>query len=336
MPPSTMKNQSAWDGSQSDDTGGWGDDSSTAEVTDSGTQWGDDTEQTPAEWGDDTSETGDWGGEAPTEPSWGEQAPTPEQGPAWGDQTDTPAHETSWGDPPADPAQEAAWGADAGHAPEPPAAQTPSWDDLPADQNEPDQYGVTPPQGPPVPSATFDDYDDGYGEYDEPAPNRTLKLLIIGIVAVAVLVVAGIFLLPKFIGPSASEPDPTPPPPPMDTVEPEEDETPTLPESSPFDPFVEQLEQALNARDPEAYHALLSEESQEHLDLEAAEEVIDALPPGAQYEVVLRDGSEAGDTATVKLTLIRTLAGDVTEQDMVSALTKEGPDWRMVVKVSES
>lgn len=271
------------------------------------------------EWGDPTPDN-EWGATATEEPTWGDEAATaPEpQGNLWGDDAeDTPTQ--AWDAAPAAPST---WG-ETSDAAAPSPAEPNSWD-VPDDD---------PPYAAPESRGSYNWSEDSQDESPlgkfEAEPQREsrvpVKLLaIIGTAVVAVLIaVFGIF------GAISGGGEETEPPPAEET-------TSTVdPELAQFEPFAQQLQTALNERDAAAYHNLMSEESKTVVTPEDTQAAVDALAPGAQYEVVLVNGSAAGQTATVKLTLARTLAGDVTESPMTAQLSKEGEDWKMVVRPND-
>ena len=289
-------------------------------------EWGVD-ETTDNAWGQPEPEQQEWGADEPDANPWGTDTTVEDN--QWG--ADTPAEDNQWGeDATADPNQ---WGD------EPPQATAwgetePQFNAEPADDQWSDptddfQAAYASQDEPGAYSWSEEDYEQSpLGHFEAETPERERKIptkwLIIGGGVIAVIFVA-VFLFMNLGGDSSANDQE-----PQETQAPADPGVP--PEVQQFEPFAQGLQEALNNRDPEAYHELIAEESRDVVPLEAAEEAIDALPAGAQYEVKLNNGSAAGPTATVKLTLVRTLAGDVDEQPMSTELAKEGEDWRMVVR----
>lgn len=270
------------------------------------------------EWGDPAPDN-EWGATTTEEPTWGDAAPTAAepQGNPWGsDEEDTPTQ--AWDAVPESPN---AWGATSD-------ATAPS----PAEPNSWDATDDDPPYDAPEARGSYNWSEDTQDESPlgrfEEEPKREsrvpVKLLaIIGTAVVALLIVG--FGVVGAISGGGDEPEPPP----------AEETSAVDPELAQFETFAQQLQDALNERDATAYHALMSKESQTVVTAEDTQAAVDALAPGAQYEVVLVNGSAAGQTATVKLTLVRTLAGDVTESPMTAQLAKEGEDWKMVVRPND-
>lgn len=271
------------------------------------------------------TQTNEWGvDEDPADNAWGEPAPA-EDDTSWGDDSTA-----QWGDDTStdwstQPHAPAAWGdvASGHHDDSPTQEWTPATDDFEAataQQESRDSYKWSEDEQDSSPLGRF--------EAEEPRRERKVPprlLMIGGGVVVALVLAIFIFVNVSGGGPSA-EPKPTE----------NSASTDAVPEElKQFEPFAKQLQDALNERDAEAYHALIAEASQKHVTLKDAQAAVDNLPPGAQYEVVLVNGSAAGPTATVKLTLVRTLAGETSEQNMTTQLAKEGDLWRMVVKTND-
>lgn len=285
------------------------------------------------------TQTNEWGVDDAPETEWGDPSSDVN---AWGD--DNASGDTQWGDAPVEaPTQE--WGVTSDQptqAWDAPVDDTPTWGDGTEDTpvvTSPTQAwgdldpGIDPSVQDDRSSFTWsgDEQDESpLGRFETADPQRERKLstktmLIIGAVAlVVVLIAVGIFSAVRATG--GEDPD-TPPP--------SESSQAANPELAQFDPFAKDLQEALNNRDAKAYHALLSSETQKQMTVEDTQAAVEALTPGAQYEVVLVDGSAAGPTATVKLTLVRTLAGSTTEQAMTAQLHKEGEDWKMVVDTND-
>lgn len=270
------------------------------------TAWGDDTEtSTDNAWGDGpTVGDNDWGEDPqPAEPrtsQWGDDIPTQE----WNTQPAAPA---AWGDTIDSPSVD---------------SDNDLWSraDAPAPGGEGADWS---------PSGLEDPLDRFETEEPHEAKKLSLRLKVI-IAAVVVVLVGGGFLLVNLLGSGGAEEDSKP----VQTSAAAEDSGVPA-ELQQFEPFSKSLQSALNNRDAKAYYSLISKESQGVVKAEVAEEAVKNLPAGAQYEVKLVNGSAAGDTATVKLTLVRTLAGDTSEQNMTTQLVKEGDAWKMVVKAND-
>ena len=290
-------------------------------------QWGTD-ETTDTQWGEpEPSGANDWGDDTPDAPQWGvadDQAtqqwtvPEDDASTSWGDESASSAT-TQWDVVDQDTTQQ--WS-----VPEDPttawSATSPIEDNYAAASRAQEQQGSYDFASDESPLAGFP------AQPDEPEGERKLPIKLIAIigaalVAVVVMVVAvGGWAL---LGGGDDDPEP----------EPTATSEAANPELAQFEPFAEALETALNERDAAAYHGLLSAESQEVLSAEDMEATVKALPAGAQYEVQLVNGSASGPTATVKLILVRNIAGDVKETPMTSQLVKEGEDWKMVVATDD-
>lgn len=280
-------------------------------------QWG--APATDNLWGD-PEPTNDWGAPDTTDTAWGapEEEPTSEWGApednAWGNTSPESEGPAGWGD-----AAESTpdWGAPAADA------ATDYWDSVP--DGDPD---------PEVEDWDVEDDTDGAGGSLLAAPGRVLampkkKLIGIGAGAIAGLaVIIGGFSL---VGGDDAEAPAEDPPPAVAAEDPAPVEEEAADELAVFDSFVADLETALNDRDADAYYDLFSADSKKVLEKKVAEGAVKDIPSGARFEVTVNDGSVAGSTGALKMTLTRTQAGDSLDENMNTELVKEGADWKMVV-----
>lgn len=290
----TQTNQ--WGAQATDDL--WGEPSTTDN------EWGaptSDNDSTP-EWGTDTE--AQWGADdaAPQDtPTWGD---TPDEAPAWGAEPEPEPASPAWGDAGGSDAMDDYWASTPEGSPDPEPA--PDWDD---DKDDEDGFGpalATPSR-------------------EQSMPKKKLYAIGGGLAAV-VAVALGSFTL--FGGDDAPE-EPTPAVAAEDPAPAAEEDA--ADELAQFDTFTAALQDALNDRDVDAYYDLFSSDSRASLDKKVAEDAIKALPSGARFEVVVKDGSVAGSTGALKMTLERTRAGEQVDQALNAELVKEGTDWKMVV-----
>lgn len=265
------------------------------------------TDAEPNEWDQPAEE--DW--DASTNSSEWDTTSTdwdpPEQDPTGWDTTpswDEP-DETSW-DTTAQP-QNAGWGDTLNDDPTP---------ERPADQFFTGDFAVT-------------DDEDAEASHTSGLQGKG-KVLLFGAGGVlAAIAIVAVLVFGVFGGSSSDAADQDPQP-----TKTTEEQLPYPAEIKELAPFVDQLGKALNERDADAYYALFSEDSQDHVDKKVAQKAIKALQSGATYETQLKDGSIGGNTATASIELTTTLGSKSVSHRMHVDLVKESGDWKMVVKDS--